>query len=165
MPLVTDEQHRLRFQCLPRSSTGCWLWNGPIHPRGYGRVSYKNQKRAAHRLAYELFLGPVSDGLQLDHTCHTLDETCRAGTRCPHRRCVNPFHLEPVTPTENRNRGRGTKAQVTACPAGHPYDAVNTYARRYRGHSVRECRICKRRQQREYNARRKAAHLATKERT
>ena len=76
-------------------STGCWEWTGHVNNAGYGRV--KNDY--AHRLAYEMFVGPIPDGADLDHLCRR-------------RSCVNPAHLEPVTRSENVRRGyaaRGAK--------------------------------------------------------
>lgn len=48
---------------------------------------------------------PIPDDLQIDHLCHTDDPGCLGGNDCPHRRCVNPAHLEPVTPQGNSLRG------------------------------------------------------------
>jgi hypothetical protein len=81
--------------------------------------------------------------MTLDHTCHTNDEQCKGGPTCPHRACVNPAHLEPVTIGVNVLRGRGVaprNAAVTQCPAGHPYSVTNTALR----DGSRECRTCAR---------------------
>lgn len=75
---------------------GCWLWTGYTSPRGYGDTGRYglSRTRLAHRIAYELTLGRIPEGMQLDHLCRV-------------RRCVNPEHLEPVTPRENIARGDG----------------------------------------------------------
>jgi hypothetical protein len=73
--------------------TGCWEWCGELSSNGYGRVWRNNKRIAAHRAYYEQEVGPIPDGLQLDHLCRN-------------RRCVNPDHLEPVTRTENQLRAR-----------------------------------------------------------
>jgi len=79
---------------------GCWEWTGQITRHGYGWLV----GIGAHRLAYEVFVGPIQSGLVIDHTCHDPD-TCVCGDTCPHRRCVNPAHMETVTQRENWLRG------------------------------------------------------------
>ena len=110
---------------------GCWIWTGSRNALGYGRVHFgaSGRLKFAHRLAYELLVGPIPDGLVLDHLC-----------RQPS--CINPAHLEPVTDRVNILRGEGFAARAarqTHCPSGHPYDDENTY--RWRG--VRYCRACR----------------------
>lgn len=93
------------------TESGCHLWTGSIHRTGYGRITVKDAETGrwrpelAHRVAYEEYVGPIPDGLVLDHTCHD-PASCRGGWSCLHRRCINPAHLEPVTPHENLMRGR-----------------------------------------------------------
>ena len=74
----------------------CWVWTGRLNDDGYGvlDMSWRGggpKLRSAHRLAYELLVGPIPDGLELDHLCFV-------------RSCVNPAHLEPVTHAENLRR-------------------------------------------------------------
>jgi hypothetical protein len=109
--------------------TGCWEWTATRNKKGYG-VIWDGKTRGAHRVAYELFVGPIPEGLQLDHLCRV-------------RHCVNPAHLEPVTCRENLLRGEtitAKRAAVTECPKGHKYSQANTY---YRPDGCRECRLCK----------------------
>lgn len=107
---------------------GCWLWIGSTAGHGYGEFYDGQRKVPAHRWAYEHFIGPIPDGLQLDHLCRV-------------RPCVNPEHLEPVTQAENIRRGA---AVITHCPQGHPYDEANT-CRPTRGNgNERQCRTCAR---------------------
>lgn len=107
---------------------GHWLWTGSHSTAGYARlagVGAGAKPLYAHRVAYELFIGPIPDAMQIDHLCRV-------------RGCVNPHHLEPVTSAENGRRGlRGVL--TTHCPRGHEYNAENTY--RY-GNS-RQCKTCK----------------------
>lgn len=75
------------------NDSGCWIWDGAIAAEtGYGTC----QKKMAHRVVYEREVGPIPDGLVLDHLCRV-------------RACVNPSHLEPVTIGENARRGSHTK--------------------------------------------------------
>lgn len=108
---------------------GHWLWTGTLQPEGYGRIGKAGRPIGAHRLSYETFVGPIPEGLHIDHLC-----------RIP--RCVNPVHLEPVTCAENMHRGTSPaalNARKTHCPHGHPYDEVNT---RRRVDGSRACRAC-----------------------
>lgn len=72
----------------------CWLWPGSKKLNGYGQIKFNGRLQLAHRVAYELHIGPIPDRLTLDHVCHERD-------------CFNPRHLEPVTKAENQqNRAR-----------------------------------------------------------
>jgi hypothetical protein len=132
-----------------RGKQECWPWQGPMRSDGYGYLYDRrtNRNERAHRVAYELFVGPIPDGLQLDHVCHSLDHSCIGGSQCAHRRCCNPAHLEPVENRENTVRGRagvvngGREASKTHCPKGHPYDDENTRLDR---NGWRQCRSCER---------------------
>ena len=118
----------------------CWLWIAATSVKGYGRFAFNGHNRLAHRVAYEVLVAPIPQWLQIDHLCRV-------------RACVNPRHLEPVTPQVNTQRspllGLGN-LRKTHCPAGHPYDASNTYE--YAG--ARECR---RTQVRKYKQRKRSA--------
>ena len=120
---------------------GCILWTGARSSRGYGSFAFEGKVVPAHRWAYEQAHGPVPAGLHIDHLC-----------RVP--ACVNPEHLEPVTPRENVLRSPIAKAALNAlkthCPLGHPYTPENTYAYGNR----RWCRICGREKVRRYKAKR-----------
>lgn len=130
---------------------GCLLWTGAVEKDGYGRLA---DHTPAHRYVYELHVGPIPEGLTLDHLCHTNDETCPGGP-CEHRRCVNPEHLEPVTLRENLRRGRspsGVNARKTHCVAGHELVGENVYL--WRGQRL--CRACQSRRSHEAYLRKKA---------
>lgn len=123
---------------------GCWIWPGAT-ARGYGTIRDGGSTRYAHRVVYEHFRGEIAKS-ELDHLCHTRDKACSGGWGCPHRRCVNPDHLEPVTSSENQLRGRAPDlarrraASVTHCPQGHEYTPENTYVNP--GSGGRRCRAC-----------------------
>lgn len=138
--------------------TGCWLWTGATNPKGYGQMRVEGEKHMqyAHRVFYERAKGPIPSGMFLDHTCHDPD-TCVGGPECPHRRCVNPDHLEPVTNRENSYRGqtrpgsthkpgRKPKPLLTHCKRGHEFTPENTIVP---ADGARRCRACDNLRQRE----------------
>ena len=115
------------------SKNACWTWNGYRQPTGYGRLRYQGRSILAHRLAYELTVGPIQLGKQLHH-------------RCANPPCVNPAHLVQVTGSENNAQRDRTKLgshqrDKTRCIRGHPFDEANTY---YRPSGHRMCRECAR---------------------
>lgn len=117
---------------------GCWPWLGKTHDFGYGLFYANKRQYRSHRFAYELMVGPIPEGLQLDHLCHNADPTCTGGNSCPHRRCCNHAHLEAVTHAVNS--GRMYPARKTHCVNGHLYDEKNTYITPEGKRACRECR-------------------------
>jgi hypothetical protein len=121
----------------------CLLWQGQIDSQGYSRLS----GRLAHCVVYEEEVGPIPEGMQLDHECHNA-ETCAGGPGCLHRRCVNPAHLTPVTPRANVLKSNSVTAlnvRKTHCKNGHEFTPENTHRRLdRRGRESRTCRACRR---------------------
>lgn len=136
VPSVLD---RMRPR-MERRPNGCIAWTGTISKEGYGMVSADGRMVGAHRVAYEHLVGPIPEGAWIDHACHNQDQSCQGGATCQHRRCVNPDHLEPVTPHENQHRSHLTQASKNACVNGHPFTEENTYLRPDNG--SRACREC-----------------------
>ena len=134
--------------------TGCWFWTGST-TAGYGLFTTGSRvagytKHGAHRFAYELVVGPIPQGLHLDHLCRNTH-------------CVNPAHLEPVTPGENVRRGMsgGNRRDKTHCVHGHEFTPENTIMRTSNGvrpgYQLRACRQCYQAFRRTYRARKRAA--------
>lgn len=150
--ILTADQAR-RFWAKVDRTDNCWLWTGAIQSRGYGSFGIGDKRtETAHRIAYLTFVGPIPDGLELDHLCLN-------------KRCVRPDHLEAVTAQVNNQRARDNgqtspsplsrlNASKIACPAGHFYSPDNTYTNP-QGH--RQCRTCKRESDRRRVARLRAA--------
>lgn len=110
---------------VEKDPSGCWMWVGARDRKGYGRFRVQRRMHPAHRVAYELFVGPLEPGFTVDHTCQI-------------ESCVNPLHLDQVT--LRMNVKRGSNSLKRRCPQGHPYNEENTLRRR----GKRECRICER---------------------
>jgi len=121
-------------QRIRLADSGCWLWTGS-KTRGYGNVGHKGRNVYAHRLTYELLVGPIPPGLELDHLCRT-------------PACVRPSCLEPVTHAENMRRAR-----VAECRRGHSmHDAHVLRSGPQAGR--RNCRTCSLDRMRRYYAQR-----------
>jgi hypothetical protein len=116
-----------RFWSKVDKTGECWLWTGSTEDLGYARFGVNGTRVYVHRFAYELEVGPIPDGLTIDHLCRV-------------RYCVNPDHLEAVTQRQNVMRSpvqvTAVNARKTHCPRGHEYSG-----RDKRG--WRECRTCR----------------------
>jgi len=150
----------VRFWAKVVQSGECWLWTGSTTLGGYGSCHHSGE-RLAHRWAYENMVGPIPDGLHLDHLCRV-------------RACVNPYHLEPVTPAVNNSRvdytafhegarraaekenaaRRARALAATHCKHGHPWDEANT---NWSAGGTRLCKRCAAIATRKYLDRKKAS--------
>ena len=130
-PLIDRFMERVRLR-----DDFCWEWTGG---KTSGQFDYprfcvgKADYVLAHRWSYEYHVGPIPEGLTIDHLCrNTL--------------CVNPSHLEPVTNVENVMRGEGAcavNARKTHCKRGHEFTPENTYRKTNpNGRPARQCKRC-----------------------
>jgi hypothetical protein len=138
-PRVYENDNTLRDRLFakvsPEPNSGCWLWDGAIGTDGYGAIRAHRDsdgvraRVTAHRVSYRLAKGPIPNGLWLDHICRV-------------RSCVNPDHLEPVTPQINILRGESVGAiavRTNQCKRGHKFTPSNTKTRK---DGSRRCLTC-----------------------
>lgn len=135
---LTDWQASILPESLPRhirrsiaeGEGGCWLWTRSLSRDGYGWTSLNDKTYQAHRLVFRLLRGEPDAGQVLDHLCRV-------------RRCVNPDHLESVSPRQNLERSELTTTGMgDKCTKGHPL---------VEWHGQRRCLTCRR----EYEAARR----------
>lgn len=145
-PQFGDPRLPERFwsKCVPVPWCGCWLWIGGLKDSEHGVFWLDGRCQQAHRVSYIALVGPIDDGLELDHLCRM-------------RMCVNPSaqHVEPVTPYVNTMRGlspAAIAARQLTCAKGHPLtpDNIQPHAS---GTSRRPCRLCAGRRARESDER------------
>lgn len=126
-----------KFWPKVRKTETCWMWTGAPNSDGYGHIGDRGRTVAAHRWVYETEVGPIPEGLEIDHLCRV-------------RLCVNPAHLEAVPKKVNCLRGESPtaiNARKTHCPHGHPYDEENTL---WTTDGHRQCITCRKEYQRKY---------------
>lgn len=133
---------------LSTADEACVFWTGHIDKKGYGKLGYRGRGgMLAHRVVYERSVGPIPDGLTLDHQCFVTA-------------CVNPRHLTPASLVANSKRQRSAAKEF--CVNGHPRTPENSYfkppTRPRQG--LRHCRACNREAARAYKARKKGLTAA-----
>jgi hypothetical protein len=135
---MTRLPERIAAKLTVDPESGCWLWRGSKNrpdDSGYGHVRWKGDLRYVHQVVYELLVGPIPEGLALNHV------TARG---CVSKVCAFPGHLEVVTFQEilRRTDYAAARARRTHCPNGHEYTEENTYIDPGKG--FRQCRQCRR---------------------
>jgi hypothetical protein len=124
-----------RFWSKVKKTESCWLWSGGCFDHGYGRFKVEGKEWYAHRYMLQEICGvQLPAGHHVHHTC-----------RVPG--CVNPDHLEVVTPREHKHHHPSFKTRLTHCIRGHELNEENTLIRR---NGTRNCRACARIRNREY---------------
>jgi hypothetical protein len=129
--MLFDLPQRFKDKIEVVTESGCWIWTGACQSASYAVAYYKGNARRVHRIIYGLLVGPIPQGLEIDHLCKV---------RC----CVNPYHLEPVTHLENLRRGEtiGVKnRRKTHCSKNHAFVPDNIYTD---PKNRRRCRMCNR---------------------
>ena len=172
MPKILPDKSEILSRITVDKESGCWLWDGPTNPDGYGKiylrvlredgtVSRYKSHYPVHVVAWEVWNGPLEDGLELDHLCRTR-RCCRPVLASPHQTLPDLFdpsapypfpperlllwgqHLEPVTHQENVRRSNsppGINSRKTTCPKGHPY--TERTGEPGTGLAFRYCKTCK----------------------
>lgn len=139
--LVIRGDDEARFWSYVAKTKTCWLWTGALDADGYGCIRVAGKNLRAHRSAYNLLVGTIPEGLQIDHV---------RARGCRHRHCVNPGHLEPVTLIENIQRGKNKTK--TRCKHGHPFSPQNTFFDESGRRGCRTCRVAAKRRFRQRRA-------------
>lgn len=127
---ITPVQRWVAKIALPVEEEDCWEWIGAKNETGYGKFNLLGKAVRAHRFGYQAFVGPIPDGLVLDHVCRNPG-------------CVNPIHLRAVTQRENTLSGHGIMAgfaKQSHCKRGHLFDERNTRSAKHG--NGRYCRTC-----------------------
>lgn len=135
------------------ATTGCWNWSGHRNIKGYGQFRWSSDTKIspspAHRISYQLSIGPILDSLHIHH-------------KCENPACVNPEHLEPITPGAHSSitnyKTTYIRNVATHCGKGHEFTPENT-GRVESGlrRGQRFCRECARIREEEQAAVRKGA--------
>src|SRR3990167_10028172 len=124
-----DSKRKQQLMQRTRQENNCLIWTGSLDKLGYGHTTLNGKSMYTHRVSYILHIGDIPKGLQVDHLCNN-------------KSCINPDHLEAVTPKENLRRAGNFNhnTKKLRCPLGHTYTIE--YLKNGRNHRI--CTICRR---------------------
>lgn len=150
MNIPPEIRDRFLSKLSAPDENGCIIWRGTMQSNGYGCFWWNRKTCLAHRLSVAFSGREIPDGYHVDHLCRVT-------------RCVNPDHLEPVTPGENARRGETFARRnlaKTHCPKGHPLssDNLDSYALKS---GRRACKICMRERCRTWHHKNRDTRLAS----
>lgn len=138
------------WEKVANGPNGCWNWTGGRQPNGYAQFNFGGTGVLVHRYAYKELIGPLVDGLTIDHLCRN-------------RICVNPAHLEQVTYRENIFRGSNAavmNSKKAVCQSGHELHGGNLYIHTDRGGgSHRYCRQCNKERMRKWRRKKRSIDI------
>ena len=127
MPLNLTASERID-RATVTDENGCWIWQRYLNPDGYGKIRFEKVEWLTHRLSYTVHVGPIPEGLVIDHLCSV-------------RSCCNPAHLEATDNGTNLQRGshpNHVAARNQTCTKGHPITEDSPT----RSDGRRRCRVC-----------------------
>lgn len=130
VPIRTRVESRVTRQDRGHT-TPCWIWQGATDRDGYPHMKIRGKIKRSQRVVHEEYLGPIPEGYEVDHLCHVVQ-------------CLNPEHLEAVTPEENLRRRRVRHRTESSCANGHDVEHRNAHG---------DCKVCKREASARYRSR------------
>jgi hypothetical protein len=135
--VMPTEKRGLKRKGYVKHLNGCWTYEGALDGDGYGIITIhlgnrRNTTKGAHRYFWEKWIGPIKEGMQLDHKCRT-------------RSCVNPKHLREVTHEKNVALAQPYRVKKTHCKRGHELRDGNLYVHPKGWRTCKTCHLARNR--------------------